>query len=109
MAPWENERSITPGTFSWTDLTTTDQEAAKTFYSALFDWEITDVPVDETTSYSMAALGGTPVAAISPQPPQQRDNGAPPLWNSYITVRTPMPPSSGRKSSGPPSTLPPST
>jgi predicted enzyme related to lactoylglutathione lyase len=76
----------TPGTFSWTDLTTPDQEAAKAFYSSLFGWEITDMPVDETTSYSMAALGGTPVAAISPQPQQQRDNGVPPLWNSYITV-----------------------
>jgi predicted enzyme related to lactoylglutathione lyase len=44
------------------------------------------MPVGESTSYSMAALGGTPVAAISPQPQQQRDNGVPPLWNSYITV-----------------------
>jgi predicted enzyme related to lactoylglutathione lyase len=44
------------------------------------------MPVDETTSYSMAALGRTPVAAISPQPRQQRDNGVPPLWSSYITV-----------------------
>jgi uncharacterized protein len=76
----------TPGTFSWADLTTSDQEAAKAFYSSLFGWEITDVPVDENTVYSMAALGGTPVAAISPQPQQQRENGVPPLWNSYITV-----------------------
>jgi uncharacterized protein len=76
----------TPGTFSWTDLTSPDQDAAKAFYIALFGWEITDIPVDENTSYSMAALGGKPVAAISPQPQQQRDNGVPPLWNSYITV-----------------------
>jgi predicted enzyme related to lactoylglutathione lyase len=76
----------TPGTFSWIDLTTPDQAEAKAFYSSLFGWEITDMPVDENTSYSMAALGGTPVAAISPQPQQQRDNGVPPLWNSYITV-----------------------
>jgi uncharacterized protein len=81
------ERSqYTPGTFSWTDLTTPDQEAAKAFYSGLFGWEITDTPVDDTTSYSMAALDGKPVAAISPQPQQQRENGVPPMWNSYITV-----------------------
>lgn len=76
----------TPGTFSWADLTTTDQAAAKRFYTDLFGWEITDTPVDENTSYSMAAIGGRPVSAISPQPPQQRDAGVPPTWNSYITV-----------------------
>jgi predicted enzyme related to lactoylglutathione lyase len=78
--------TYTPGTFSWTDLTTTDQAAARAFYTALFGWEITDMPVDENTAYSMAAISGKPVAAISPQPPQQRDNGVPPMWNSYITV-----------------------
>lgn len=79
--------TYTPGTFSWTDLTTPDQDGAKTFYTALFGWEISDSPVDETTVYSMAAIDGRPVAAISPQPQQQRDNGVPPMWNSYITVR----------------------
>ncbi|MEA2398499.1 MAG: uncharacterized protein QOK25_2055, partial [Thermoleophilaceae bacterium] len=29
----------TPGTFCWTDLSTTDQDAAKAFYAALFGWE----------------------------------------------------------------------
>jgi uncharacterized protein len=28
------------------------------------------------------------VAAISPQPEQQREAGAPPLWNSYVTVES---------------------
>ena len=37
----------TPGTFSWTDLNTTDQESAKAFYTALFGWEIEDMPVCE--------------------------------------------------------------
>jgi hypothetical protein len=34
----------------------------------------------------MAAIDGKWVAAISPQPQQQRDAGVPPAWNSYITV-----------------------
>jgi uncharacterized protein len=76
----------TPGTFSWTDLTTTDQEAAKTFYSGLFGWDVTDMPAGEGVVYSMAALDGKSVAAISPQPEQQREAGVPPTWNSYITV-----------------------
>lgn len=76
----------TPGTFSWTDLSTTDQEAAKAFYTGLFGWEVTDMPAGEGVTYSMASIDGKNVAAISPQPEQQRDAGAPPAWNSYITV-----------------------
>jgi predicted enzyme related to lactoylglutathione lyase len=76
----------TPGTFSWADLTTPDQDAAKAFYSALFGWQIIDSPIDENTAYSMGFIDGKPVGAISPQPQQQRENGVPPLWNSYITV-----------------------
>jgi hypothetical protein len=76
----------TPGTFSWTDLTTTDQEAAKAFYAGLFGWTFDDQPVGNGIYYSMAKVGGKSVAAISPQPQQQRDAGMPPVWNSYITV-----------------------
>jgi predicted enzyme related to lactoylglutathione lyase len=76
----------TPGTFSWADLNTTDQAGAKAFYGELFGWEITDSPVDETTSYSMGAIDGRWIAGISPQPQQQRDAGVPATWNSYITV-----------------------
>jgi uncharacterized protein len=75
-----------PGTFSWTDLTTTDQEGAKAFYAGLFGWEADDRPVGDGIYYSMQQIGGKDVAAISPQPQQQRDAGVPPLWNSYITV-----------------------
>lgn len=75
-----------PGAFSWTDLTTPDQKAAKAFYTDLFGWEADDRPVSEGVVYSMMILDGKEVAAISPQPQQQRDAGAPPAWNSYITV-----------------------
>lgn len=76
----------TPGTFSWADVTTTDQDAAKAFYSGLFAWEAEDMPVGDGVFYSMMRLDGRDVAAISPQPPQQRDAGVPPAWNSYVTV-----------------------
>jgi predicted enzyme related to lactoylglutathione lyase len=76
----------TPGTFSWTDLNTTDQEAAKTFYTGLFGWEFDDRPAGDGVIYSMAGIDGKWVGAISPQPQQQRDAGVPPAWNSYITV-----------------------
>jgi predicted enzyme related to lactoylglutathione lyase len=73
----------TPGTFSWTDLTATDQEAAKRFYGELFGWEAEDMAVAENVSYSMMRLAGRDVAAISPQP-QPRERGAPPHWLVYF-------------------------
>jgi uncharacterized protein len=81
------ERTKYPnGVFSWVDLTTTDQEAAKRFYGELFGWEVDDRPVGDGAVYSMMVLDGKEVAAISGQPQQQRDAGVPPTWNSYITV-----------------------
>jgi predicted enzyme related to lactoylglutathione lyase len=78
----------TPGTFSWTDLTTTDQDAAKRFYSSLFGWEAIDNDMGDGMVYSMMTLNGKDVAAISAQPEQQREAGAPPAWNSYVTVES---------------------
>lgn len=77
-----------PGTFCWTDLTATDQEGAKTFYSGLFGWEAEDMPVGDGAMYSMMRLGGRDVAAIALQPDQQRDAGVPPVWNSYVSVES---------------------
>jgi predicted enzyme related to lactoylglutathione lyase len=77
-----------PGTFSWTDLTTTDQEAAKTFYGGLFGWVAEDMPVGDDAYYSIQRKDGRDVAAISPQPPPQREAGVPPAWNSYVTVES---------------------
>jgi len=77
-----------PGTFSWVDLNTPDQEGAKAFYSGLFGWAADDRPVTDGVVYSMQQIGGKSVAAISPQMQDQREQGVPPLWNSYITVES---------------------
>jgi predicted enzyme related to lactoylglutathione lyase len=78
----------TPGTFCWTDLTTIDQEAAKAFYADLFGWEAEDMATPGGGFYSMMRLGGRDVAAIVPQPPPLRAAGAPPSWNSYVSVES---------------------
>jgi uncharacterized protein len=81
------ERSeYTPGTFCWSELASSDQAAAKAFYGGLFGWQADDRPVGDGVYYSMQLVGGKPVAAIAPQPQQQRDAGVPPLWNSYVSV-----------------------
>ena len=88
-SPNVGERSeYRPGTFCWADVTTTDQEGAKAFYCGLFGWEADDRPVGDGIYYSMMRLDGKDVAAISPQPPQQREAGLPPIWNSYVSVES---------------------
>jgi predicted enzyme related to lactoylglutathione lyase len=77
-----------PGTFSWADLTTTDQEGAKAFYGELFGWEATDNPVGDGAYYSMMTIGAATVAGVSLQPEQQAQAGVPATWNSYITVES---------------------
>jgi predicted enzyme related to lactoylglutathione lyase len=77
-----------PGTFCWSELATPDQAAAKVFYGGLFGWEANDTPVGDGVFYSMQLVGGRPVAAIAPQPQQQREAGVPPLWNSYVSVES---------------------
>jgi uncharacterized protein len=71
------------GTPNWVDLQTSDQDAAKQFYTAVFGWDYDDQPMPQGGVYSMAKLRGRDVAAIAPLPPQQ---GAPPHWNSYIAT-----------------------
>src|SRR4051812_46574385 len=77
-----------PGTFCWVALSTTDPEAAKTFYSGLFGWEIEDMPAGDGMVYSMARLNGSAAAAIAAQPPQQAEAGVPPAWNNYVSVES---------------------
>jgi hypothetical protein len=78
--------SYTNGTFSWVENATTDQDGAKSFYATLFGWDYDDRPVGEGIVYTMAQIAGKDVAAISPQMQDERDQGIPPHWNSYITV-----------------------
>jgi predicted enzyme related to lactoylglutathione lyase len=76
-----------PGTFSWVELSTTDPDGAKAFYSELFDWDAIDMPVGDTgETYTMLNINGDVVAALARQREQQRAQGVPPNWLSYITV-----------------------
>ena len=77
--------SHTPGTFSWPELATTDQKAAVAFYRGLFGWELNDQPLEPGETYSMFQMRGKPVAAAYNMRPD-RQSGAPPHWNAYVTV-----------------------
>jgi uncharacterized protein len=74
------------GTFSWADLSTTDTGGAKAFYAGLFGWECEDVPTGGAGVYTMCRMRGKNVGALSGQSDQERSQGVPPHWNSYVTV-----------------------
>lgn len=72
-----------PGTFSWTDLGTTDADGAKKFYAGLFGWEFDEAPMPEDDRiYSTAKVDGKAVCGIYPAIPEQ----GPAAWTSYVTV-----------------------
>jgi len=79
--------SHTHGTFSWPELATTDQKGAVAFYRALFGWDLNDQPMGPTETYSMFQMRGKEVAAAYTMRPEERQHGAPPHWNSYVTVK----------------------
>ena len=75
-----------PGTFCWVDLSTSDAEAAKKFYTGLFGWHIHDIPIGPDMVYSMLQIEGKDVAALSQQGEEQQSQGIPPHWLSYVSV-----------------------
>ena len=76
--------SHAPGTFCWVDLSTTDTEGAKAFYTGLFGWDTEDNPIPEGGVYTMLSKGGKAVGALS----AVQQQGQPPAWNSYVTVES---------------------
>jgi predicted enzyme related to lactoylglutathione lyase len=70
-----------PGTPCWVDLMTTDQEAARAFYSSLFGWKI-DVGPEETGYYGMASVDGRNVAGLGGMMGMDH----PPVWNTYLAT-----------------------
>ncbi len=77
-----------PGTFCWFELATTDQVAAKEFYTSLFGWSVTDFPMGPTDFYSMFKLEGLDVGAAYTLRPDQRSQGVPPHWMLYVAVQS---------------------
>lgn len=75
-----------PGSFCWVELATTDQNAAKKFYTALFGWAVTDNPMGPGDFYSIFKLKGRDAAAGYTLRKEQLDQGVPPHWSLYIAT-----------------------
>jgi uncharacterized protein len=75
-----------PGSFCWFELGTTDQAAAKQFYTSLFGWTVNDFPIGPAGFYSMFQLQGSDVGAAYTLQPDQQARGVPPHWMLYVLV-----------------------
>lgn len=75
--------SYTPGTPCWVDLSTPDLEGAIRFYSAVFGWEVPELPNSaEMAGYRRAKKNGRDVAGMVPL----MQEGQPTAWSSYVSV-----------------------
>ena len=87
-ARMSNIEKHAPGSFCWIELATTDQNAAKSFYEALFGWQANDMPMGPGDFYTMFQLQGRNAAAAYTVRPDQRSRGVPPHWMLYIAVES---------------------
>jgi uncharacterized protein len=72
-----------PGTVSWVELSTTDADGAKAFYTVLFGLEAEDNPVPEGGVYTILRKDGRAAAAL-----YEPGDGRPAAWLSYVTVES---------------------
>jgi predicted enzyme related to lactoylglutathione lyase len=78
--------SFAPGEFCWIELATSNQSAAKSFYTALFGWSVRDVPIGADQVYSLLELQGRVAAGAFAISPNESAAGIPPHWHLYVSV-----------------------
>jgi hypothetical protein len=78
----------TPGSFCWFELGTTDQNAAKKFYPAIFGWDVNDTPMGPEEVYTTFKIKGLDASAAYTLRPDQRAQGVPAHWMPYVTVKS---------------------
>jgi len=76
-----------PGTPCWFELATTNQTAAKQFYTQLFGWVVQDNPMGPAGVYTMFKLDGQDAAAAYTLEPKMVEQGVPTHWNVYFSVK----------------------
>ena len=78
--------SHAPGNFCWFELATSDQKAAKDFYTKVFGWETDDQPMGPDQFYTMLKKDGKNVGALFGMSKEEMGSGIPPHWSIYIAV-----------------------
>ncbi len=75
-----------PGDFCWVELATSNQNAAKSFYTSLFGWTVQDVPIGPLGVYSLFQLNGDIAASAYTMTPDEATAGLPSHWKLYAAV-----------------------
>ena len=73
-----------PGCFTWNDLSTTDTDAARDFYTTLFDWEADAVDTGGGPPYTVWTNNGRTNGGMRPL--AAHEQGVDPYWQVYFTV-----------------------
>ncbi len=74
------------GTFCWPELATGDPAGARSFYTALFGWSVNERDLGGGEFYYMLQHQGESVGAFYRMPDDQKAQGVPPHWMSYVSV-----------------------
>jgi predicted enzyme related to lactoylglutathione lyase len=74
-----------PGTWSWSELVTTDVDAAKGFYGDVFGWTANTAGPGPTGDYTEWQVGGRSVGGMMQKPPMMPAE-VPPHWAVYFAV-----------------------
>ncbi len=74
------------GTFSWADNTSTNADAARTFYTDLFGWGKIDEPLGGGMFYTMFQHQGEHAAGFAAMMPDMQAQGIPSHWSNYVSV-----------------------
>ena len=64
------------------ELSTSDLDKAKKFYSALMDWKLIDMPMPDGGTYTMIDVGEGTGGGMMKHPMP----GAPSMWMAYVQV-----------------------
>jgi predicted enzyme related to lactoylglutathione lyase len=78
-----NNKMTTHGMPSWSELMTSDPQAATKFYGELFGWQFETMAMPDG-DYHVAALGEETIAGIMAIPEEAK--GSPSFWGQYFTV-----------------------
>lgn len=82
----EHKPSHAPGMFSWVELGTTDQVAAKSFYTSLFGWTADETPMGPGESYTTFRKADKDIGGGYKLRPGQQAMKVPPHWMLYVAV-----------------------
>jgi predicted enzyme related to lactoylglutathione lyase len=75
----------THGAFSWSELMTSDPQAALRFYQQLFGWTLEKMPMAQG-DYHVVKTEGTSVGGIMKMPPRLRPAACGRPGGCYVTV-----------------------